>query len=152
MSPHAKHIRSLPTRSPNSMLTRKTEQQLRQLMLGSQRGGNEAACVTRLFVVKNHVAAFYALSSAEARLTSSSKLQRMGIMSGGRMGRRTWNGFVATARASGTSLYAVKHAIFVATKIAALQGNRALTLDPFDEETQDIWKAEGFHMTQTELR
>jgi len=51
----------------------------------------------------------------------------------------------------GAGNHAVMHAIAVAKKVAELQGNRALTLDPFDAETQAMWLQKGFHKTQTEL-
>jgi hypothetical protein len=113
---------------------------------------HEAACVTRLLVVNGHIAAFYALSSAEAALTSSSKLERMGVLGGSRLGAShlEWIGRDRRAPAGAGEL-AVKHAIYVAKKVAELQGNRALTLDPFDAETQEMWKSKGFHVTQTDL-
>jgi hypothetical protein len=112
----------------------------------------EQACVTRLLLADGHVAAFYALASGETRLTSSSKLERMGIRGGSRVGSSHIEWIARDRRAAkGTGLLAVQHAIYVALRVARDQGNRALTLDPFDTKTQAMWEAQGFHKSQTQL-
>ncbi len=113
---------------------------------------DEAACVTRVLLVEGRIASFYGLASGEVRLTSTKKLERMGIMGGSRVGSSHVE-WVARDRRSppGAGVLAVKHAIYVAYVIADLQGNRALTMDPFDKETEAMWRDKGFHRSQTEL-
>jgi hypothetical protein len=113
---------------------------------------DEAACVTRILVADNHVLAFYALASGEISLTSGRKLKKMGIEGGVRVGSShvEWIGRDYRAPA-GAGIAAIQHAIVVAVRVAALQGNRALTMDPYDAETQAMWESKGFHKSQTEL-
>jgi hypothetical protein len=112
----------------------------------------EEACVTRILVVESHVAMFYAMASGETSITSSKRLERMGIHGGSRVGSSHIEWIGRDRRApSGIGWLAIQHAITVALRISRLQGNRAMTLDPYDADTQAMWEAMGFHKSQTEL-
>jgi hypothetical protein len=52
---------------------------------------------------------------------------------------------------SGAGKYLLKHALGIAALTDSLQGNRALTLDPRDSLTQEMWLKQGFRRTETEL-
>src|SRR5215204_1555118 len=107
------------------------------------------ACVTRILVVAERVAAFYALSSGEAVITSEKHRKQMGG-DGIRFGSSHVEWIARDRRApAGAGDDALRHAIFVATRVAELQGNVILTLDPFDAETQEMWRSKGLRNSQT---
>jgi len=107
------------------------------------------ACVTRILVAAGHVAAFYALSSGEAVITSRKHREQMGG-DGVRFGSSHVEWIARDRRApAGAGDDALRHAIFVATRVAELQGNVILTLDPFDAETQAMWRSKGLRNSQT---
>ena len=54
-------------------------------------------------------------------------------------------------RAPGAGQLALKHAIATAVRVSLLQGNRALTLDPYDSGTAAMWKGIGFRNSQVDL-
>jgi hypothetical protein len=108
-----------------------------------------AACVTRILVVEGHIAAFYALSSGEAIITSEKHRKQMGG-DGIRFGSSHVEWIARDRRApAGAGDDALRHAIFVATRVGELQGNVILTLDPFDSETQAMWRNKGLRNSQT---
>jgi hypothetical protein len=111
----------------------------------------EEACVTRLLVANDHVAAFYALASGEIKLTSGKRLEAMGIQGGARVGSSHVEWIARDRRAPGAGKLAIHHAIATAVRVSRLQGNRALTLDPYDLGTAEMWKQLGFRNSQTEL-
>ena len=47
-------------------------------------------------------------------------------------------------------MIAIRHAISIAKHVANLQGNLALTLDPADVKTQEMWRRRGFAYTERE--
>lgn len=107
------------------------------------------ACVTRILVVAGHIVAFYALSSGEAIITSEKHRKQMGG-DGDRFGSSHVEWIARDRRApAGAGDDALRHAIFVATKVGELQGNVILTLDPFDSETQAMWRSKGLRNSQT---
>lgn len=112
----------------------------------------EEACVTRLLMVDGHLAAFYALASGEIHLTSTRNLEAMGIQGGARVGSSHVEWIARDKRAPGAGKLAIKHAISTAVRVSRLQGNRALTLDPYDDGTAAMWKEMGFRNSQVELR
>jgi hypothetical protein len=113
---------------------------------------HESACITRLLMVGDRLAAFYALASGEVTITSGKARERMGVQGGERVGSSHVEWIARDRRTPpGAGDLALKHAIYVATEVATLQGNCALTLDPFDAETSTMWKRKGFAATQTEI-
>lgn len=114
------------------------------------------ACVTRILVTQGHVAAFYALSSGEAVITPRSTKSRWAEamrgsaphMSSGLPGIAELQQEQATRRCD----KALRHAIYIAILVANLQGNAILTLDPFDLETQAMWRQKGLRNSQTKDR
>jgi hypothetical protein len=112
----------------------------------------ERACVTRVLVAKGHVAAFYAIASGEITLTSGKKLRELGIQGSPRVGSSHVEWIARDRRAPGAGKFAIWHAIAIADRVAALQGNRALTMDPYDAETQEMWKAFGLRLSRTTVR
>jgi hypothetical protein len=107
------------------------------------------SCVTRILVVDSHVAAFYALSSGEAIITSEKHQAQIGGGSA-RFGSSHVEWIARDRRApAGAGNKALRHAIYVATLVAKLQGNSILTLDPFDLETQEMWRQKGLRNSQT---
>lgn len=107
------------------------------------------SCVTRILVVNGHVAAFYALSSGEAIISSEKHQAQMGG-GGARFGSSHVEWIARDRRAAaGAGDKALRHAIYVATLVAELQGNVILTLDPFDLETQEMWRQKGLRNSQT---
>ncbi len=108
-----------------------------------------ASCVTRILIAGGHVAAFYALSSGEAIITSEKHQLQMGG-GGARFGSSHVEWIARDRRApSGAGDKALRHAIYVAILVAELQGNVILTLDPFDLETQEMWRQKGLRNSQT---
>jgi hypothetical protein len=115
-----------------------------------ERSAELTACVTRILVAAGHVAAFYALSSGEAIITSGKVQAQMGG-TGKRFGSSHVDWIARDRRApAGAGGEALRHAIYVATLGANLQGNAILTLDPFDAETQEMWREKGLRYSQTE--
>jgi hypothetical protein len=115
-----------------------------------KRSAELTACVTRILVTQGHVAAFYALSSGEAIITSEKHQAQMGG-AGARFGSSHVEWIARDHRApSGAGDKALRHAIYVAILVAELQGNAILTLDPFDLETQEMWRQKGLRNSQTE--
>ena len=113
---------------------------------------DEGACVTRLLIVGDKLAAYYALSSGETVITSPKNRERMGVFGGGRVGSSHIEWIARDRRAPrGAGRLAIKHAIYVASAVAELQGNPVLTLDPYDSTTQEMWEQMGFRKSQTEL-
>ena len=113
------------------------------------RAAEVTACVTRILVVAERVAAFYALSSGEAVITSEKHRKQMGG-DGIRFGSSHVEWIARDRRApAGAGEDALRHAIFVATRVGELQGNVILTLDPFDTETQEMWRSKGLRNSQT---
>jgi hypothetical protein len=115
---------------------------------------HQGACVTRILVVDDHVAAFYALSSGEMMLGSPDNLRQMGVHialgagSDWTVGASHIEVIGRDRRApSGAGMVAIKHAITVAKLAATLQGTLALTLDPADRNTQEMWLRRGFVRT-----
>jgi hypothetical protein len=107
-------------------------------------------CVTRILVAKGHVAAFYALSSGEAIITSGKYQAQIGGR-GARFGSSHVEWIARDRRApAGAGDKALRHAIYVATLVAEMQGNAILTLDPFDVETQEMWRQKGLRNSQTQ--
>lgn len=114
----------------------------------------QGACITRILVVDGHVATFYALSSGEMSLGATDNLKAMGMHVP--LGPpRDW-----TVGAShievigrdhrappGVGMIAIQHAISMAKYVANLQGTLALTLDPADMKTQEMWRRRGFART-----
>jgi hypothetical protein len=114
------------------------------------RSAELTACVTRILVGQGHVAAFYALSSGEAIITSEKYQAQMGG-GGARFGSSHVEWIARDRRApAGAGNKALRHAIYVASLVAELQGNVILTLDPFDLETQEMWRAKGLRNSQTQ--
>ena len=108
------------------------------------------ACVTRILVAQEHVAAFYALSSGEAIITSEKYQEQMGGGSA-RFGSSHVEWIARDRRApAGAGDKALRHAIYIAILVGDLQGNAILTLDPFDSETQAMWRQKGLRNSQTE--
>jgi hypothetical protein len=107
-------------------------------------------CVTRILVAHGHIAAFYALTSGEAIVTSEKHQKQMGHEGGSRLGSSHVEWIARDRRASGgAGDLALRHAIFVATEVNRIQGNPILTLDPFDLETQQMWRNKGLRNSQT---
>ncbi|HWT95676.1 MAG TPA: hypothetical protein VN238_21940 [Solirubrobacteraceae bacterium] len=111
----------------------------------------EAACVTRILVANGHVAAFYALASGEMILTSAKKLERLGIQGGQRVGSSHVEWIARDRRAhAGAGWLAVEHAIDLALRyVSRLQGNRVVTMDSYDQATQEMWRARGLRLSQS---
>jgi hypothetical protein len=108
------------------------------------------ACVTRILVTRGHIAAFYALSSGEAVITSEKYQAQMGG-GGARFGSSHVEWIARDRRApAGAGDKALRHAIYIAILVSDLQGNAILTLDPFDSETQAMWRQKGLRNSQTE--
>lgn len=119
---------------------------------------HQGACLTRMLVVDGHVATFYALSSGEMSLGATDNLKAMGMHVP--LGPpRDW-----TVGAShievigrdhrappGVGMIAIQHAVSVAKYVADLQGNLALTLDPADRKTQEMWRRRGFARSEREV-
>lgn len=115
----------------------------------------QGACVTRILVADGHVAAFYALSSGEMTLGSSQNLKTMGMHVP--LGPpRSWDVGASHIEVigrdhrapPGVGMVAIQHAISVARLVANLQGTLALTLDPADAPTQEMWCRRGFWRTE----
>jgi hypothetical protein len=118
----------------------------------------QGACITRMLVVNGHVATFYALSSGEMSLGAADNLKAMGMHVP--LGPpRNW-----TVGAShievigrdhrappGVGMVAIRHAISMAKYVAGLQGNLAVTLDPADLKTQEMWRRRGFARSERQV-
>jgi hypothetical protein len=114
----------------------------------------QGACITRILVVDSHIAAFYALSSGEMSLGATDNLKAMGMHVP--LGPpRDWRVGVSHIEVigrdhrapPGVGMIAIRHAISMAKYVADLQGTLALTLDPADLKTQEMWRRRGFART-----
>jgi hypothetical protein len=119
----------------------------------------QRAAVTRLFVVDQHIMSFYALVSAEMQIGSTQNLEEMGYFvpigppDNHRVGVSHIEVVARDHRApKGFGTYAIQHAAGIAETVSKLQGNRALTLDPRDRKTEEMWRGLGFHKTQTKVQ
>jgi hypothetical protein len=118
---------------------------------------HQGACITRILVVDGHIATFYAISSGEMTLESPDNVRDMGIHVA-RGPRNSWTIGVSHIEVigrdyrapAGVGMHAIGHAITVASLAADLQGNLAITLDPADARTQDMWIRRGFRRTKRE--
>ncbi len=117
----------------------------------------QGACITRMLVVDGHVATFYALSSGEMSLGATDNLKAMGMHVP--LGPpRDWRVGVSHIEVigrdhrapPGVGMVAIRHAISMAKYVANLQGNLAVTLDPADRKTQEMWRRRGFARTGRE--
>jgi hypothetical protein len=118
----------------------------------------QQAAVTRLMVASGHLVGFYTLVSAEMEISATQNLQdlgyhrRLGPAGLVRIGSSHIEVISRDRRApSGAGKYLVKHALGIAALTDNLQGNRAITLDPRDGVTQEMWLRQGFRRTDTEL-
>jgi hypothetical protein len=116
----------------------------------------QQAAVTRLMVARGHLVGFYALVSAEMEISATQNLQdlgyhrRFGPPGRERIGSSHIEVVARDRRApSGAGKYLLKHAFGIAALTDSLQGNRALTLDPRDSLTQEMWLKQGFRRTDT---
>jgi len=118
----------------------------------------QGACITRMLVVNGHVATFYALSSGEMSLGAADNLKAMGMHVP--LGPpRDWTVGASHIEVigrdhrapSGVGMIAIQHAILMAKHVAGLQGNLALTLDPADPKTQEMWRRRGFARSEREV-
>lgn len=110
---------------------------------------NHPSTVTWLMVQEARVEGFYALCSAEVRLTER---HRKRLSAGDRAHKLhpkqgasliAWIAKHRDATVPGELI--LLHAAYTATEVAKLQGNIALAVDPFDEETSVFWQEEyGF--------
>jgi hypothetical protein len=118
---------------------------------------HQGACITRMLVVDGHVAVFYALSSGEMTLGAAQNLKHMGMHVP--LGPpRDWSVGASHIEVigrdhrapAGVGMVAIRHAISMAKHVANLQGNLAVTLDPADLKTQEMWRRRGFARTERE--
>jgi hypothetical protein len=118
---------------------------------------NHGSTVTYLMVVGGRLEAFYAICSAQVRLTQRdrpalrsdeeelllSPVQPASLLA--------WLGKHRDAEVDGHQV--LLHALGTAQAVAELQGNIAFVLDPYDEQTADFWQRRyGFRRSQEELR
>jgi hypothetical protein len=115
----------------------------------------QGACVTRILVADGHVATCYALSSGEMTLSSTENLKGMGMHVP--LGPpRAWDVGASHVEVigrdhrapPGIGMAAIRHAISIAKVVGNLQGTLALTLDPADAKTQEMWRRRGFVRTE----
>jgi hypothetical protein len=104
--------------------------------------------ITYLMLRKGRVEAFYALCSAEVLLTGGdrTKLFRGSRANSHEVSRRQPASLIAWAakRTDGggnCGALIMGHALATAWEVAELQGNIALVLDPYDEQTAEMWLA-----------
>lgn len=119
---------------------------------------NHGSTVTYLMVADGRVEAFYAICSAQVRLTKRERrdlrdreeelllhpIQPASLLA-----------WIARHRDSSNGLgyQILLHALSTAQAVAELQGNIAFVLDPFDEESAEMWdRSYGFRRSQEELR
>jgi hypothetical protein len=116
---------------------------------------NHPWTVTRLVVRAGLVEGFYALCSAEVRLTQRHRKEleeddenthRLHPRQGASL--IAWVAKHREATVPGELI--LLHAAWIATKVATLQGNILLTVDSFDESTAEFWQEHyGFRQSRS---
>ena len=116
---------------------------------------NHPSAVTRLVVRDGRVEGFYALCSAEVKLTQRSRKElREDEENTHRLHPRQGASLIAWVakhrEATIPGELILLHAIWVATTVAGLQGNILLTVDSFDESIAEFWQDRyGFRMSRS---
>jgi hypothetical protein len=115
---------------------------------------NHPSTVTRLVVSDGRVAGFYALCSAEVTLTQRHRKELQEEENTHRLHPRQGASLIAWVAKHREATFPgeliLLHAVWVATTVAALQGNILLTVDSFDESAAERWQERyGFRMSQS---
>jgi hypothetical protein len=111
----------------------------------------ERACLTRLLFIGDRLAGFYALASAEVRITRGKELERLETLGGERVPASHIEWLLRSEDFKGIGEKLLLHATLVARDVARAQGNLVLTLDPYDSATARMWRGFGFEKSATRL-
>lgn len=109
--------------------------------------GDYPSTATWLAYHNQRIEGFFAICSSEVTLYERQRKKHLGREGRSREHRLhpqqpasliTWLGKHVNAAMAGDSI--LHYAAYIATQVAEQQGNIALVLDPFDEETAEFWR------------
>lgn len=108
-------------------------------------------CRTYLLLFRGAVQGYYALTPGTAELRSADRT-KLGLQHP-TVGAVliVWLGRCVSAEMDDVGSHLLLHAVAVARRGAEHVGGEVLALDPYDEETAELWRARGFRNSRTRV-
>lgn len=111
---------------------------------------DDRGSVTRMLLDRGEVISYYTLSSGQAEIRDASRRDVLKLLGGPEIGSSHIKWIArATEAPPGAAAAAVLHAGSVASDLAVQEGKGLLTLDPYDQATETMWREWGFEATDT---